>query len=606
MRYRNVQIYNYKSFRDSGSVILTPGFNVVVGKNDAGKSALLEAVSLRAPSKAHRSPETVPEPGAPHLQRSLVRATIELAPEEVRAILARHATFYFPQKQGEEYHSTVARFQQALGQPGALVAEWVDDSFQRGWFESFEEESQVTGWIQVSNLGHPNDLSLVVNGNVNKTGSSYSEIIGCAFHGSIYTFRAERLNVGECAVGGNAILAPNSSNLAEVLNLLISSNPRKFDRFLAHVRTVFPHVTQITAPVIGNNIARVLIWSVPSETERADLAVPLAESGTGIGQVLAILYVLVTAEKPRVILIDEPQSFLHPGAVRKLFEILRTYSQHQYVITTHAPTAVAATDSESLLRVHRAVYESRVDIISARDEAELRLFLSDVGARLSDVFGADSILWVEGKTEEVCFPVVLRRVSGTPLLGIQILGVQSTGDLEGRIALRVFEVYQRLSTASTLLPPAVAFVLDREGKSDSDRASIDGKSRGRVRWLPRRMYENYLLSSAAITDLLNEEDSERAKAVTSADVERWMVSHGSDRKYFDHGTPIPTYPSAEWEVQVHAGALLQDLLADLSDCRVSYQKVRHGLRLTMHLAERPSRSIIELSTFLSQLLEAVH
>jgi len=51
--------------------------------------------------------------------------------------------------------------------------------------------------------------------------------------------------------------------------------------------------------------------------------VPLSESGTGVGQVLAILYVVFTSEYPRTIVIDEPQSFLHPGAVRKLFEARR-------------------------------------------------------------------------------------------------------------------------------------------------------------------------------------------------------------------------------------------------------------------------------------------
>lgn len=49
----------------------------------------------------------------------------------------------------------------------------------------------------------------------------------------------------------------------------------------------------------------------------------LAESDTGIGQVLAILYVVIMAKYNQVIIIDEPQSFLHPGAVRKLIEILK-------------------------------------------------------------------------------------------------------------------------------------------------------------------------------------------------------------------------------------------------------------------------------------------
>jgi predicted ATPase len=45
--------------------------------------------------------------------------------------------------------------------------------------------------------------------------------------------------------------------------------------------------------------------------------------------VLAILYVVMTSNHPQTIIIDEPQSFLHPGAVKKLIEVLKQYPQHQ-------------------------------------------------------------------------------------------------------------------------------------------------------------------------------------------------------------------------------------------------------------------------------------
>ena len=35
--------------------------------------------------------------------------------------------------------------------------------------------------------------------------------------------------------------------------------------------------------------------------------------------------------------------------------------------------------------------------IDPSDTKDLQLYLSEIGARLSDVFGADNILWVEGK-----------------------------------------------------------------------------------------------------------------------------------------------------------------------------------------------------------------
>jgi len=40
------QIQNYKSFLDSGEVELKQGINIVTGKNNGGKTALMQALGL--------------------------------------------------------------------------------------------------------------------------------------------------------------------------------------------------------------------------------------------------------------------------------------------------------------------------------------------------------------------------------------------------------------------------------------------------------------------------------------------------------------------------------------------------------------------------------
>src|SRR5262249_35224746 len=60
--------------------------------------------------------------------------------------------------------------------------------------------------------------------------------------------------------------------------------------------------------------------------------------------ILAIVYVIVTADYPHVMLLDEPQSFLHPGAARKLIDVLARYPQHQYIVATHSSAIISACD----------------------------------------------------------------------------------------------------------------------------------------------------------------------------------------------------------------------------------------------------------------------
>jgi hypothetical protein len=94
------------------------------------------------------------------------------------------------------------------------------------------------------------------------------------------------------------------------------------------------------------------------------------------------------------------------------------------------------------------------------DIAGIRQMLSEVGARLSDVFGADQIIWVEGPTEMECFPMLLRAKGIRMPRGLTIAALRNTGDLEGRHAAAFADIYRNLSNASTLLPTPYLISLD--------------------------------------------------------------------------------------------------------------------------------------------------
>jgi chromosome segregation ATPase len=47
MLMTRIQVSNYKSYKESAEITLGPGFNVIVGQNSCGKSALLETLPKR-------------------------------------------------------------------------------------------------------------------------------------------------------------------------------------------------------------------------------------------------------------------------------------------------------------------------------------------------------------------------------------------------------------------------------------------------------------------------------------------------------------------------------------------------------------------------------
>jgi predicted ATPase len=593
------QVKNYKSFRETPEIDLAPGFNVIVGQNNVGKTALVEALGLRFTSSPHRSLRTAPNRLTPISNVSAVVVRLELAREELVELIRRIGDFYVPTDAGTAQDAAVA-FSETLREPKHLLL--------TSWHNGGVGSARLAGIPERLITGHSANLRITDAGAVEHV---REPIVGVTENARfefplaqrirderIYAFNAERLRVGLSAFGTSSILRPDATNLPEVLATLQGRNPRRFARLVSLLCTVFPSVKGVgVQPRDGNNV-EVLIWTVEPDTERDDLAVRLAESGTGIGQVLAMLYVVVNADFPQTILIDEPQSFLHPGAVRKLIEIFKQHPQHQFIITTHSPMALTTADPAMLFRPRLDQGETIIDRLDITEARDLRLVLADVGARLSDVFGADNILWVEGRTEELCFPKITERLMESPMLGTAIVGVLHTADFEARRSEATVELYNRLSAGRGLLPPAVGFIFDLEGRNDRDRADLE--RRGNVFFLPRRMYENYLLNPAPIAAVAASIPGFRNEPLTEAEVLAWLDLHRWNATFFD---PLPAERTdVVWLRNVRGDRLLGDLFAQLSEQRVQYDKVRHGVALTDWLLEHAPGELREVGELIARAL----
>lgn len=619
------QVLNYKSYQDSSEVEFKPGFNVITGQNSAGKTALLEALTLQfGISRPHRSLLTVPVPGVLPNPRTSVCITLMISGEELlrlmQSVADAQVVFHAPARgfrptPALQYDGTdvgmngvlaeVVRRQElsmsirfTLGPPGESWA-GVGQSFL-GFYPT--EAQRPTDGHQLSYAVRTVGGRLVANGGPAWRSPTEDVRTWVAQHlrQRIYRFRAERFNSGQCSFGANPTLAPDATNLPEVLEML-NANPARFAALNALASEVLPQVRYVSVRPVGNTQVQILVWPHDPKTQREDLAVPLNECGSGVGQVLAILYLVMTSDHPQTIIVDEPQNFLHPGAVRKLIDVLRNYPQHQYIFATHSPTAITAADPSTLTMVRASEGESVLEIMDVGNAKHLQAYLSEIGARLSDVFGADNIVWVEGQTEEQCFPLILRKVANRSLMGTAVVGIRQTGDLQGRDKRRVFEMYRRLSEAKTLLPPAIVFVFDKECLTPNEMEDLIRMGDGLVRFLPRRMYENYLLEPDAVAAVMNGIQGFRERPVSEEEIRELFglkreerTEGGRQLKYFCRGTEAGP---GDWEFSIDGARLLQDSFQELSEARVAYEKMTHSLAITEWLAaNRPDtlRPIVDL------------
>lgn len=577
MYIAKLQIQNYKSYLASEEIGLTPGFNVIVGQNNAGKTALVEALSLRFDNKLHLSMKTSPERGI--LLHDPFYSTAEiffqLAEGEAERLLVNSRNGFFVPFNGTaaDLNNEAMRFLEHTRQPDILCCTYSSRAFVSVYLASMSERANDQSLISFTvttsqQLEHaPTSLQ--------RTQVSQDALYGFRLanllRDRIYLFKAERLNVSESAFGTQIVLAPNASNLAEVLHNLQGSNPSRFRKLNQHISTIFPEIKWIAVPSgPANNQVRILLWSIDPDTEREDLAIPLAESGTGIGQVLAILYVVLTADKPQTIIIDEPQSFLNPGAVRKLLEILKRYTQHQFIITTHSPEVVSVVIPKTLFLLHKMEAETRIKQLDSTKTQDQKVLLLEVGARLGDVFGADNILWVEGATEEASFPLIVENILQKPLRGTKILGVVQTGDFESKHSEIILKIYDRLTKGEGLIPLAIGFIFDREGRTERNQHDLIRRSQGKVAFLSRRMYENYLLNPQAIAQVMSQIEGFRDSPITPEEVQE-KLQHSLESKYSTKDA---------WLREVHGAKVLETLFKELSESRVEYDKVQYGVALT--------------------------
>lgn len=447
MHLSKFQIFNYKSFFDSGMMEFKPGINIIAGQNNSGKTALLEALTLDFQNIPHRSIKTIPIPSSKIEGESMSSIVLNFDKSEL--------TFLFEQI---NYPLWIPCLSERLNDPApiSIFENWVNT---KGIVElelrlrpslNFDMSDNALfklnfNLYSVPNITNSSDTFNCFNIKTKKSDAygkyeiakqTLTNTVGWRlfnyFRSKIYRFYAERLNIGKCGFGSNPTLNQDASNLAQVINMMQSQNPERFNRFNHLVSTIFPYIKRISINPLGSEV-ELMVWTVDPKTERFDLACPISACGTGIGQVLSILYVVMTSIDERVIIIDEPQSFLHPGAAKKLIEILRTqFSQHQYFISTHSPTIIAASNPSSVVMLQYKNCESVASVMDAQDSKHLRLLLDDIGISLSDVFGADNILWVEGQTEEKCFPLILERIGKKHLMGTTILAVNATGDFESK------------------------------------------------------------------------------------------------------------------------------------------------------------------------------
>lgn len=156
-------------------------------------------------------------------------------------------------------------------------------------------------------------------------------------------------------VGESPALGSYGQNLAARLHTLRETDPERFERVHSATRDILgvPERIEFRTSDDDDRVALLL-------TERG-LKYRIYQTGCSNGtlRMLAIVTALLGTPEATLIGIEEPENYIHPGALAAFTEhVLRSNGEAQLVLTTHSPHLLDVLDTpEAVILVRRSVDE---------------------------------------------------------------------------------------------------------------------------------------------------------------------------------------------------------------------------------------------------------
>lgn len=223
----------------------------------------------------------------------------------------------------------------------------------------------------------------------------------------------------------------------------------------------------------------------------------LAEvNGSGVREALRIV-LDYEFEHPNILLIEEPEIYLHPSLETSMMRYLKRISSDcQVFISTHSTNFLDTGEMKNVYLVSKP-QSTKVQLLDYQ-EAETNI-PQELGIRLSSLFMFDRLVFVEGSSDEA----ILREWASK-------LNINFSRENVGFIhmgGVRNFTHFAAEATLSFLKKRQVQmwFIIDRDEKDDNEINKLKqfAGDNATVKVISKREIENYLIHPRAISEFIN-------------------------------------------------------------------------------------------------------
>ena len=150
-------------------------------------------------------------------------------------------------------------------------------------------------------------------------------------------------------------------------------------------------------------------WEIILEDDNRN-QYPLSKLGSGLKTILLVLLNLIAVsnnhkDKTMIFAFEELENNLHPALEKRLYSFIFNYAKdHDYIVflTTHSPIAIDLFSREESVRFYKTeknINGYQIVPISSFDESIEAI--DELGIKASDLLQANGIIWVEGPSDRI-------------------------------------------------------------------------------------------------------------------------------------------------------------------------------------------------------------
>lgn len=380
----SIKIKNYKCFKEETGFEDILRVNLIIGKNNAGKSSLLDIIQSITTQQYQFDSATWRDHQRPEIIFSA------LIPEDIASRTFSSSTSGGPINGRHSLYG-----QQLVGRR----ITWTKSGSSRGQAQLIHCDD---GGIHppLSNAGEYG-MRLSTNMPIPLEGMKFRRVL------------AERDILPEADNGGDTAIQPNGSGITTAIQRFInrSNLPSKIveTEILNALNEVFAHdatFTDIVCQLHEDNC-----WEIFLEEENKG-RIALSKSGSGLKTVITVLVCLFLVPEVEdnslsnyVFGFEELENNIHPALLRRLNDYIYRNSIEKdftYFLTTHSNVLIDQFSKQTDAQILHVTQEAAsANCITARTYIDSNGILDDLDVRASDLLQANGIIWVEGPSDRV-------------------------------------------------------------------------------------------------------------------------------------------------------------------------------------------------------------